>query len=106
MYVLAIAFGIFEDEIDTHLKTTTDGCAFVVPSRGESPLLDGADGRCFEVALRIRLLDGRFHDTSINIYYKLQYDKSIDAASACIFWISWYRMVYENRRKFERLAVW
>ena len=93
MYVLAIAFGIFEDEINTHLKTTTNGCAFVVPSRGESPLLDGADGRCFEVALRIRLLDGRFYDTSINIYYKLQYDKSIDAASACIFWINRHRMV-------------
>ena len=100
-YLLAMGNRIFEYEIKTYLKTAGNWRAFVIPSRVEPPLLDGAEGRCLEVALRIRLVDGRFNDTSINIDCKLQYDKSFNAASACIFWISWLDSELEMRRILE-----
>ena len=100
-----MACGIFELEVNSHLKTAWDWGAIVVPSRGESPLPDGSDGRCFEVTGRIRLLDGWIYDTSFNIDDELQNDKSLDVASACIFRIIRRNLLQWNGRMLERLPV-
>ena len=100
-----MACGILEFEVDSHLKTAGDGDAIVVPSGGELPLPYGSDGRCFEVAWRIRLLDGWIYDTSFNIDDELQNDKSLDVASACIFWIMRCNLLQWNGWMLERLPV-
>ena len=97
--------GIFEFEINAHLKATGDRRAVVVSSGGELPLLDGTESRCFEVVWWIRLLDGRIYDMSININGKLQNDKSLDAASSCIFWIVWRNLLQKDGWMLERLPV-